>query len=105
MTILESNDKELRQLIFKKDRVIVKFTADDCPVCKSIHPKFIRISAEPAYQHITFVRMSAKENPVSSKEVSMTGTPFFATYKDSMLVDCGVVATEEDLRGMLSKLL
>lgn len=105
MTILESNDNHLRQLIFEKPKVIVKFTDEACPVCKILSPKFQQLSKEPTYREITFVRMNAKENPVSQKEVKMTGTPFFAIYKDSTLLDCGIISTEEALRNMLAKLL
>ena len=105
MTILESNDNELRKLIFEKDKVIVKFTDDECPVCRVLAPKFENLATSPAYQHVTFVRMNARENPVSRKEVKMTGTPFFAIYSNGTLKDCGIVATEAALRDMLQQLL
>lgn len=105
MSILESNDNELRRLIFEKDSVIVKFIDEDCPICKALAPAFQDFASQPAYQSITFVRMNAKENPVSSKEVKMSGTPFFATYKNSKLKYCGTVSTEEGLRNMLDQLL
>lgn len=105
MTILESNDNELRQLIFKKPKVVVKFTDEECPVCKIMSPKFRSMASEAAYKDITFIRMNARENPVSNKEVKMTGTPFFAVYRAGKLVDCGIAASEEELRAMLRKLL
>ncbi|MFT2007096.1 thioredoxin family protein [Pontibacter sp. 13R65] len=105
MPITESNDEQLRKLIFEKDKVIVKFTDEDCPICKVLSPCFRKIATEPAYQSIYFVRMSARENPVSSKEVKMTGTPFFATYRKGTLLDCGIVSTEDGIREMLAKLL
>ncbi|ARS36789.1 thioredoxin family protein [Pontibacter actiniarum] len=104
MTITESNDEELRRLIFEKERVIVKFVDDTCPVCKALAPTFAQLSADPAYSDITFVRMSATENPVSSKEVRMTGTPFFAIYRSATLVDCGIVSTEDGIRELLLRL-
>ncbi|MCC9136520.1 thioredoxin family protein [Pontibacter silvestris] len=105
MTILESNDNELRRLIFEKDRVIVKFIDEDCPVCRALAPTFQNFASNPDYQNITFVRMNAKENPVSSKEVKMSGTPFFAIYRNGTLKDCGIVSTEDGLRDLLQKLL
>ncbi|WP_242921275.1 thioredoxin family protein [Pontibacter liquoris] len=105
MNIIESNDEELRRLIFERDKVIVKFIDEHCPVCKRLAPGFTNMAAKPAYQNITFVRMHAKENPVSSQEVKMTGTPFFATYKNGTLLDCGIVSTEDALQNMLQKLL
>lgn len=104
MSVLDSNDAHLRRLIYEVDKVIVKFINEDCAICKALSPKFEQFSADPAYQHITFVRMNAKENPVSSKEVSMTGTPFFATFRKGTLLDCGVVSTEDGIKEMLLKL-
>ncbi|MCX2741971.1 thioredoxin family protein [Pontibacter anaerobius] len=105
MMVLESNDNELRKLIFERDKVIVKFTDEACPICKVMQPKYKRISEEPMYQEIAFLRMNAKENPVSSREVKLKGTPFFATYNKGTLADCGIAATEEELREMLRMLL
>ena len=104
MTIIESNDDHLRQLIFEKEKVIVKFIDEACKVCKQLAPSFSSLSADPTYSDITFVRMSASENPVSSKEVRLTGTPFFATYRKGKLEECGVVATEEEIRALLDAL-
>ncbi|MFD3001302.1 thioredoxin family protein [Pontibacter toksunensis] len=104
MTILESNDDHLRQLIFEKEKVIVKFIDDACQVCKQLAPSFADFSSNPTYSDITFVRMSASENPVSSKEVRLTGTPFFATYRKGTLQECGVVSTEEEIKRLLDNL-
>lgn len=103
--VTESNDNELRRLIFERNKVIVKFTDADCPVCKTMEPKYRKLSNAPDYSRIAFLRMSAKENPVSSREVKLKGTPFFATYNRGTLADCGIKATEEELREMLQKLL
>ncbi|WP_439881087.1 thioredoxin family protein [Pontibacter sp. MBLB2868] len=104
MTITESNDNELRQLIFEKEKVIVKFVDEACNLCKALAPSFSSFSANPAYSDITFVRMNASENPVSSREVKMTGTPFFASYRNGTLVECGIVSSEEGIIAMLLKL-
>ncbi|WP_299984329.1 thioredoxin domain-containing protein [uncultured Pontibacter sp.] len=105
MTVTDINDDKLRQLIFEKERVIVKFTDPACPVCKELSPSFRKFSTEPQYHNITFARMSASENPVSSQEVKLTGTPFFASYLKGTIQECGIVDTEEGIRAMLSRLL
>lgn len=104
MTIIESNDDHLRRLIFEKEKVIVKFVDETCPVCKQLAPSFTNFSSDPAYNDITFVRMNASENPVSSQEVRLTGTPFFATYRKGTLKECGVVSTEEEIKALLDSL-
>lgn len=48
--------------------------------------------------------MDAQENPVSSKEVSLSGTPFFATYLNGTLNQCSLVSDKETLMEMLSAL-
>lgn len=105
MTVTDINDNQLRQLIFDQERVIVKFTDAACPVCKELFPSFRKLSTEPQYRDITFVRMHASENPVSSQEVKLTGTPFFATYRKGTIQECGVVGSEEGIRAMLQQLL
>lgn len=104
MKVIESNDKGLRQLIFEKEKVIVKYVDEACRVCEKLAPSFSRFSSSPAYSNVTFVRMHASENPVSSKEVKLTGTPFFATYCNGTLRECGVVATEGEIKSLLDKL-
>ena len=105
MTVTDINDNKLRQLIFDKERVIVKFTDPACPICKQLSPSFRKFSEDSQYNDITFARMSASENPVSSQEVKLTGTPFFATYLKGTIQECGIVDTEEGIRDMLSRLL
>ncbi|PVY44161.1 thioredoxin family protein [Pontibacter virosus] len=105
MTVTDINDDKLRKLIFEKERVIVKFTDPGCPVCKQLSPFFRKLSTEPQYNSITFTRMSASENPVSSQEVKLSGTPFFATYLKGTIQECGIVDTEEGIRAMLTRLL
>ncbi len=105
MTVTDINDDTLRQLIFEKERVIVKFTDPACPVCKQLSPSFRKLSNDPQYETISFMRMSASENPVSSQEVKLTGTPFFATYLGGTIQECGIVDTEEGIRAMLMRLL
>jgi len=58
MPILESNDNQLRKLIFENNTVIVKFTDEDCKVCKALAPSFAKFAADPAFKHILFVRMN-----------------------------------------------
>ncbi|QHL88512.1 thioredoxin [Nibribacter ruber] len=105
MAITTSSDAELRSIIFEKERVIVKFTDENCNVCKQLAPSMEKFSDDPKYQGITFLRMEASENPVSSKEVKLTGTPFFATYFNGTLKNCGLLSTEHEVKELLDSLL
>lgn len=105
MAVIESSDKELRIIIYDRPRVMVKFIDEDCRICKLLAPSFEKFSTDPLYSGVTFLRMHASENPVSSKEVKLSGTPFFATYKHGILIDCSLLSTEAEVESMLGKLL
>jgi thioredoxin 1 len=105
MKIIEATDNELRTIIFDYPRVIVKFILEDCPVCKQLSSFYYDCAQNRKYAEITFILMNASENPVSSQEVALTGTPFFAVYKGSVLIYCSLISTEEGVENVLQKLL
>lgn len=103
--IREANDEELRMLIHTHDKVIVKFVDEQCEICKILAPKFVAMADNEKYKGVLFLRIDAKENPVSSKEVKISGTPFFAVYNNGRLIECGLVKEEEGVHAMLQHLL
>ncbi|MBK0403291.1 thioredoxin family protein [Adhaeribacter sp. BT258] len=104
MPIKEATDQELRNLIFENPKVIVKFTKTDCPVCERMGRTYLKLSNQARYNDVVFLRMEASENPVSSQEVHLTGTPFFATYKNSVLATCKLISDEKELEELLTEL-
>ncbi|WP_192822179.1 thioredoxin family protein [Rufibacter sp. LB8] len=104
MAIQTSSDAELRSIIFDKERVLVKFIDENCSVCQELAPSIERLADDSRYQHITFLRMDASENPVSSKEVKLSGTPFFATYCNGTLKDCGLFSSEKEVEALVETL-
>lgn len=104
MPIQKATDAELRNLIFENARVIVKFTKTNCPVCERMGRSYLKFSTDPRYQDITFLLMDAAENPVSSKEVHLSGTPFFAIYLGGILTQCKLVSEEDELQELLNEL-
>ena len=105
MPIKNATDTELRNLIFENPRVIVKFTKTNCPVCERMGKTYQRLSADPRFQDVTFLLMDASENPVSSQEVQLTGTPFFAVYQKGVLTTCKLISEEKELEELLNELL
>ncbi|NDK55363.1 thioredoxin family protein [Pontibacter sp. BT213] len=104
-TIYNATDADLRQLVFQNEYVIVKFIDKECDICKALAPSFDTLSQRAAYTEVLFLRMDAKENPVSLKEVRFSKAPFIATYKKGILQQCGLVNTEEEITAMLEQLL
>jgi len=104
-TIQNATDADLRRLVFERDHVIVKFIDRECAICKSLAPSFEDLSRSPIYNDVLFLRMDAKENPVSLKEVRFSKAPFIATYKKGILQECGLVSSRNEIEEMLENLL
>lgn len=105
MTVIKNaTDTDLRSLLYQHDRVLVKFIDTECEICKTLAPSFEGFARDPRYKNILFLRMDARENPVSRQEVKFSKAPFIATYKKGVLKDCGIVSTREEMGDMLERL-
>ena len=104
-TIHNATDADLRQLVFEREHVIVKFIDQNCEICRALAPSFEELSRLPEYNEVLFLKMDAKENPVSLKEVKFSSAPFIATYKKGILKDCGIVNNKTEITSMLERLL
>src|SRR5688572_6833695 len=106
MAFQQTSDLLLPNLICSNTKVVVKFIADDCPVCKELEPTYQQLSALKRYQDIIFLKMDAKENPVISRQVKQGGnTPFIATYRNGVLKNYKLVTGENDIVSMLDELV
>lgn len=105
MPVKDATDAELRNLIYENEKVIVKFTKTDCVVCERMGKTYKKLSNDPKFKEVTFLLMDAAENPVSSQEVHLTGTPFFAIYQKGFLSKCQLIDKEADLEDFLNELL
>jgi thiol-disulfide isomerase/thioredoxin len=103
MPVITSTDEDLRKFVFGSDYVIVKFhTKDYCPACEKLLKVFERLSDN--YRNITFVLMNSDDNPTARLLIKKNKKPFFSIYKKGLLVECGVLSTEEELTAMLNRL-
>ena len=103
MPVIQSSNDDLRQFVYNKQYVIVKFDTDEnCPACEQLIPVFERLSEE--YKNITFVSMNAEDNPVAKKLIIGEKKPFIGIYKEGLLVECGLVSSEDALTTMLNRL-
>lgn len=105
MKITDTNDEGLRTLIHDFPKVIAKFTSANCATCELLAPPFEKFSAEPAYQSVAFLRLDSDQNPVAKKMMDERIAPFFVSYQNGRIVECDTLTTEDEVRGMLSRLL
>jgi thioredoxin 1 len=102
MPVIRSTVEDLRNFVFEKPFVIVKFHTDDnCPTCEKLLHVFERLSDN--YLNITFVLMNSDDNPTARILIKKNKKPFFGIYKAGLLVECGLVGSEKELTTMLNR--
>jgi thioredoxin 1 len=105
MAVIEATDKDLRELIYTHDCVIVKYMNEDCHFCKLLAPHFEKLSNDSKYESITFLKIDSGENPIAKSEVGERDMPFFNTFKKGLLIECRSIRTDKELKRLLVKLL
>ena len=102
--IIDTDDEGLRRYTHDQLKVIAKFTADNCPICKMLEPSFARFAEEAAYQGILFVRLDSDETPVARQLMNQRSAPFFVSYCQGRLLECDTRETEADVVAQLNRL-
>lgn len=102
--VIESNDEGLRKLIHERLKVMVKFTADDCPVCKLLAPGFRKFAEDDKYLSILFLRLDCEENPVAKQMMAERSAPFFVSYCQGRILECDTRETEAGMQAQLDRL-
>lgn len=104
MSVLKVNDTEFAEMISGKEKVVVKYYADWCGSCRLISPKFNRMSEEEKNQGITFLEVNAEENPEARKLAGVSNLPFFAVFKNGVLLQADFTAKAESVEAMIEKI-
>lgn len=104
MPVFVVNDSELAETLETHDKIIIQFHADWCGSCKLFAPEFRRLSDDPGFDAITFVSVNSENNPEARKLAHVDNLPFFATFRDGLLVDYTATAKKETVVGMLERL-
>lgn len=77
-------DINLEEKLKKHDKVVIKFYADWCGVCKAFEPQFRKL-AEETNDDIKFLEINAPDNPKARLSAGVYSLPFFATYENGEL--------------------
>ncbi len=103
LQLQEATDADLRQLIYSRHCVLVKYVDENCTVCKTLAPHLERLANDPRYIHVLFLRVNAAENPVAKASVAFTKAPFIAAYCNGRLLHCETVVTEGQVEEILQE--
>ena len=104
MAVQVLQDHEFAPTLESNNKVIGKYFADWCGSCKLFAPKFRRLSDDERFADITFVDVDAEHNPDARNMANVDNLPFFAIFKDGVLVDGMATAKEENVLSLLEKL-
>lgn len=77
-------DHNLGEALKNNDKVIIKFYADWCGVCKAFEPQFKKL-AEESNTKIKFLEVNAPDNPKARLSAGVYSLPFFASYEKGEL--------------------
>lgn len=105
MPVLVVGDSELDETLSTHQKVIIQYHADWCGSCKLFAHKFRRMSEDQRFQSITFISINSENNPVARKLASVDNLPFFATFRDGILVEKTATANEKTVVRLLEGLV
>ena len=90
----------------KGSLALVDFTASWCGPCKHFAPKFARMSADPAFEDVAFLKVDIDQCRASAKKFAVRQVPTFVLLKNGKAVGDPVVgAREAELRKRLTAAL
>jgi thioredoxin 1 len=103
--VTKVTDVEFLSKLQESPSVVVKFYADWCGSCRLFAPKFTKLSNKEEYAGISFLDVNAEENPEARKLAGVSNLPFFATFKNGVLVKADNTSKEESVELMIKELV
>jgi hypothetical protein len=103
-SLFDTNDEGLRKLVHDRLKVFAIFTAADCPVCDVLEAAFVKLNGSELAQGIAFVRLNADQNPVAKRLMAERVAPFFVSYCQGQMQECGTCETEGEMDNHFSRL-
>lgn len=104
MAVIQTTDQEFNEQISNHTKVVVKYYADWCGSCKLFAPKYKRLSADERFPDIAFLDVNAEANPQARKAAGVTNLPYFAVFKNGVLLEAVATNKEEAVVELISKL-
>lgn len=103
MGVQDVSDEEFVELI-NSEKVIVKYYASWCGVCKMFAPKYKRLSNDPRFKDVTFLEVLAEKNPKARIAAGVVSLPYIATFSKGKRVDTVSSNKEEETVHLLENL-
>ena len=101
MAVTDIDDSSFNDAISAEGWALVDFYGSWCGPCIMFKPIFQDMSAE--LSAVRFYKLDGEASPVARGTVKIPGLPFFALYKDGVMVEGIATSKEARLREMLGR--
>lgn len=101
----EVNDKEITKVLQRHERVVVKYFADWCGMCRILTPRLARISLDAKYETIHFISLNTEHNPITRHQNKIKALPTVQAFYQGELIQATTSIKEDDLTALLNALL
>lgn len=99
-----SSDENFQHLLNTHDKVVVKYYAKWCGVCRLFSPKYKKMSDKGEFSDFLFLDVNADENPIARKLAGVNNLPFFAVFKNGQLLGSDSTTKEDLVENLIKKL-
>jgi hypothetical protein len=103
-SVIGTDDEGLRHYIYERPKVFAMFTSDACPRGELFDAAFTKLADEELAQGVLFVRLDSDENPVARRLMAEQAAPFFVSYCQGRMLECGTCETAPELLSHLVRL-
>ena len=99
-------DQKLEKILNANQKVIVKFYADWCGICKAFSPEFERMVQEQEAESsdIKFFEVNAPDNPKTRLLAGVYSLPFFASFENGKLMNKVASADKKIITQLINEL-
>lgn len=95
MAVEMANDENFENLLSKNEKVVVQYFANWCGSCRLFKPTFKRLSEDLRFGDMLFLEVNAEESPETRKMAVVQNLPYFAVFKQGVLLE-GISTNQED---------
>ena len=81
------NLPDLIDQIKSQPRLVIRFHASWCGVCKLLAPHVNRLKEDPAFADVVFINVDVEEHLDVKEAFKINDLPYFAGFKDGKLIE------------------
>jgi thiol-disulfide isomerase/thioredoxin len=100
----KTNDSGLQEYLKSHPKIVIKFYANWCGVCRLFASKFTKDSNKNGNEKLLFLEINAEENPWARNFVSFSNLPFLSIVSNGQVIEASSTSKIEYLESMIERL-